>query len=112
MKPQSIVPGLAMALTLGIGGVALSSPTASGASPGLPLLATGTITFPAGASTGQVLVFADPNQATLKHDTDGAPLTVHLVASANAASDGSFTLTLDPATLPANTVQPDGSVNL
>src|SRR4051812_37853415 len=97
-----------------VGGLALFVPagTATGASPELPLLATGAITFPGGSDTGQVLAFADPNQVTLKRTASGDTLDLRLVSSANAATDGSFTLTLDPAQVPANTVMPDGSINM
>jgi hypothetical protein len=112
MRYRRILVGTVTVAALGGVGLAVVPGTATGASPGQPVLATGTLTFPAGASTGQVLVFADPNQRTVHKTPDGDSLTVPLVTAANVASDGAFTLTLDPATLPANTLQPDGSVNL
>ena len=112
MRYRRILVGTVTVASLGGVGLAVAPGTATGASAGLPVLATGTLTFPDGASTGQVLVFADPNQRTLHKTPDGGSLTVPLVTATNVASDGAFTLTLDPATLPANTVQPDGSVNL
>ena len=90
----------------------LSSNTAAASAGSPPVLATGTITFPAGAASGQVLAFADPNQATLMRTATGQTLKLALVSSANAAPDGSFTLTLDPATVPPSRVMPDGSINM
>jgi hypothetical protein len=112
MTYRKILLGTVTVAVLGGLGHAVLPRLANGSSPGPPVLATGRVVFPAGASTGQVRVFADPNQNQLNRAKTGSSLSVPLVASANVASDGSFTLRLDPATLPPNTLQPDGSVNL
>ena len=112
MRYRRILLGTVTVAAVGGVGLAVHPGPATGASPGLPVLATGTITFPLGSDTGQVLAFADPNQVTLKRTASGDTLDLRLVSSANAATDGSFTLTLDPAQVPTNADMPDGSINM
>lgn len=87
-------------------------PSASGRVTPLPTLATGHVQFAAGVSSGQVLAFADPNQTTAAKGQAGALLPTPLIASADVASDGSFTLQTDPSKLPTSTEASDGTVNV
>lgn len=92
--------------------VGLSSGPKADAGDGQPVLATGHVTFPVGVSSGQVLAFADPNQGTIVKDTSGAALPTPMISSAQVDSNGDFTLTADPASLPAGSMMPDGSINV
>lgn len=100
------------ATSLAVTGLLVANGPAQSATVSQPVLATGTITFPAGASTGQVLAFADPSPATINKDTTSTPLPTTLVSTAQAAGDGSFSLAVDPAAIPSSTKLPDGSVNI
>lgn len=98
---------VASALVIVLTGVALLAPKASAGST-RSVLATGQITFPPGTASGQVLAFADPSPDAVNADTAGTAMNAPLIASTNAASDGSFTLTLDPSQVPASAYLQDG----
>jgi hypothetical protein len=110
-------PGLTWRLVLPLlMGVASIAPVttvdrANGASPTLPVLATGQITFPVGATSGQVMAFAMPSPETMTADSPGDQLAEPLIASADVGNDGTFTLRADPAEVPAAN-KSDGIINV
>lgn len=104
---------VAVLATMAMAAVGISSTSsADGATTGPPTLATGHISYAAGVSTGQVMILVDPNNVTISKDTTGATLATPMLASADVGSDGNFTLTLDPATVPSSDKMPDGSINV
>lgn len=109
MKFRTIVGLSAVAV---LSATLMSAPQQANSAYSVPVLATGHVTFPAGATSGQVLVFASPDQQTEALDTAGVIDPTPLVASVNVGADGNFTVATDPTSLPASVTSSEGLVNM
>src|SRR4051812_43032086 len=112
MKVPRVLAVLGTVFALAAGVAAVNAPAAESASPGVPVLATGDVSFAAGVSSAQVLAFAQPDQEALGKLPNNKFMETPLMASADVGSDGNFTLSSDPASIPAVDEAADGMVNV
>lgn len=112
MKVPRVLAVLGTVFALAAGVAAVNAPAAESASPGVPVLATGHVSFAAGVSSAQVLAFAQPDQEALGKLPNNKFMETPLMASADVGSDGNFTLSSDPASIPAVDEAADGMVNV